>query len=249
MPIVGPVGCNPAAVHPKTGEDAHRGNAAAMKQRDRSAADRTLNGLRGEPGPQPNRPHSLQHTFLTTALDAGVAHGRARRGIRRRPSTTMRYDRRRRSLDRHDTSIVAPSTPAPPAPAEHPLGLGDVDPSGRPAPPAPAEHPLGLGDVDPSGRPAPPAVLGPASVERCELFGGSPARAGVPRLAWPAFDRHLGMVRSPGPVLPRGARIGQRRVRLAVSSDGGRRARCWVRLSSRPGAPGSLVGSPSDVVS
>jgi integrase/recombinase XerD len=53
-------------------------------------------------------PHSLRHTFVTTALDAGVplrdvqdAAGHAD------PRTTRRYDRARHSLDRHATYKVA----------------------------------------------------------------------------------------------------------------------------------------------
>jgi integrase len=53
-------------------------------------------------------PHSLRHTFVTAALDAGVplrdvqdAAGHAD------PRTTRRYDRGRYSLDRHATYAVA----------------------------------------------------------------------------------------------------------------------------------------------
>lgn len=53
-------------------------------------------------------PHSLRHTFVTAALDAGVplrdvqdAAGHAD------PRTTRRYDRGRQSLDRHATYAVA----------------------------------------------------------------------------------------------------------------------------------------------
>jgi integrase len=52
-------------------------------------------------------PHSLRHTFVTTALDAGVplrdvqdAAGHAD------PRTTRRYDRARHNLDRHATYTV-----------------------------------------------------------------------------------------------------------------------------------------------
>ncbi|MEA2023485.1 MAG: tyrosine-type recombinase/integrase [Actinomycetota bacterium] len=53
-------------------------------------------------------PHSLRHWFITAALDAGVplrdVHEAASHAD---PRTTTRYDRARRSLDRHATHIVA----------------------------------------------------------------------------------------------------------------------------------------------
>ena len=53
-------------------------------------------------------PHSLRHSFITAALDAGfplrdVQHAASHAN----PRTTMRYDRARQSLDRHATYIVA----------------------------------------------------------------------------------------------------------------------------------------------
>ncbi|MGH2949770.1 MAG: tyrosine-type recombinase/integrase, partial [Solirubrobacteraceae bacterium] len=53
-------------------------------------------------------PHSLRHTFVTLALDAGVslrdvqdAAGHAD------PRTTRRYDRARHQLERHPTHVLA----------------------------------------------------------------------------------------------------------------------------------------------
>lgn len=53
-------------------------------------------------------PHSLRHSFITAALDAGVPLRDVQDGARHAdPRTTMRYDRARHSLDRHCTYIVA----------------------------------------------------------------------------------------------------------------------------------------------
>ncbi|MGI9584105.1 MAG: tyrosine-type recombinase/integrase [Acidimicrobiia bacterium] len=53
-------------------------------------------------------PHSLRHSFITAALDAGVAMRDVQEAASHAdPRTTMRYDRARRSLDRHATYIVA----------------------------------------------------------------------------------------------------------------------------------------------
>jgi integrase/recombinase XerD len=53
-------------------------------------------------------PHSLRHSFITAALDAGVplrdVHEAASHSD---PRTTMRYDRGRGSLDGHATYIVS----------------------------------------------------------------------------------------------------------------------------------------------
>jgi integrase/recombinase XerD len=72
-------------------------------------ADRTVKRLARRAGITKRiSPHSLRHSFITAALDAGVplrdvqeaaSHVDAR--------TTMRYDRARQSLDRHATYIVA----------------------------------------------------------------------------------------------------------------------------------------------
>jgi len=53
-------------------------------------------------------PHSLRHSFITAALDAGIPLRDVQETASHAdPRTTMRYDRARRSLDRHATYIVA----------------------------------------------------------------------------------------------------------------------------------------------
>jgi integrase len=52
-------------------------------------------------------PHSLRHSFITAALDAGVPLDVQEAASHADPRTTMRYDRGRGSLDRHATYIVA----------------------------------------------------------------------------------------------------------------------------------------------
>ena len=53
-------------------------------------------------------PHSLRHSFITVALDAGVPLRDVQEAASHAdPRTTMRYDRARQSLDRHATYIVA----------------------------------------------------------------------------------------------------------------------------------------------
>ena len=53
-------------------------------------------------------PHSLRHSFITAALDAGVPLRDVQEAASHAdPRTTMRYDRARRSLDRHATQMVA----------------------------------------------------------------------------------------------------------------------------------------------
>lgn len=57
---------------------------------------------------KPISPHSLRHSFITAALDAGVPLRDVQEAASHAdPRTTMRYDRARRSLDRHATYIVA----------------------------------------------------------------------------------------------------------------------------------------------
>jgi len=52
--------------------------------------------------------HSLRHSFITAALDAGVPLRDVQEAASHAdPRTTMRYDRARQSLDRHATYIVA----------------------------------------------------------------------------------------------------------------------------------------------
>ena len=53
-------------------------------------------------------PHTLRHAFITAALDAGVPLRDVQETASHAdPRTTMRYERRRVSLDRHATYIVA----------------------------------------------------------------------------------------------------------------------------------------------
>lgn len=53
-------------------------------------------------------PHSLRHSFVTAALDAGVPLRDVQEAASHAdPRTTMRYDRGRVSLDRHATYIVS----------------------------------------------------------------------------------------------------------------------------------------------
>ena len=53
-------------------------------------------------------PHSLRHSFITAALDAGVPLRDVQEAASHSdPRTTMRYDRGRGSLDRHPTYIVS----------------------------------------------------------------------------------------------------------------------------------------------
>ncbi len=53
-------------------------------------------------------PHSLRHSFITAALDAGVPLRDVQDAASHAdPRTTMRYDRARHSLDRHATYIVS----------------------------------------------------------------------------------------------------------------------------------------------
>jgi integrase len=86
------------------------------RRMDRSAADRTVKRLARRAGIGKRiSPHSLRHSFITAALDAGVAlrdvqeaasHAEPRTTIRASiPSRhrPMRYDRGRQSLDRHAT--------------------------------------------------------------------------------------------------------------------------------------------------
>jgi integrase len=67
-------------------------------------------------------PHSLRHSFITAALDAGVPLRDVQEAASHAdPRTTMRYDRARGNLDRHATYIVStfiagatrPASPSP----------------------------------------------------------------------------------------------------------------------------------------
>lgn len=76
---------------------------------DRHAADRTVKRLARRAGINKRiSPHSLRHSFITAALDAGVALRDVQDAASHSdPRTTMRYDRARHSLDRHATYVVA----------------------------------------------------------------------------------------------------------------------------------------------
>jgi site-specific recombinase XerD len=81
-------------------------NGARM---DRYAADRMVKRLVKRAGIAKRiSPHSLRHSFITAALDAGVPMRDVQEAASHAdPRTTMRYDRARRSLDRHATYIVS----------------------------------------------------------------------------------------------------------------------------------------------
>jgi integrase/recombinase XerD len=76
---------------------------------NRCAADRTVKRLARRAGIRKRiSPHSLRHSFITAALDAGVPLGDVQEAASHAdPRTTMRYDRGRQSLDRHATYVVA----------------------------------------------------------------------------------------------------------------------------------------------
>jgi integrase/recombinase XerD len=82
---------------------------AAGGRMDRYAADRTVKRLARRAGITKRiSPHSLRHSFITAALDAGVPLRDVQEAASHAdPRTTMRYDRARQSLDRHATYIVA----------------------------------------------------------------------------------------------------------------------------------------------
>jgi site-specific recombinase XerD len=79
------------------------------RRMDRSAADRTVKRLARRAGITKRiSPHSLRHSFITAALDAGVPLRDVQEAASHAdPRTTMRYDRGRQSLDRHATYVVA----------------------------------------------------------------------------------------------------------------------------------------------
>ncbi len=76
---------------------------------DRHHASRIIRRLARNAGIEKRiSPHSLRHSFITAALDAGVPLRDVQEAASHAdPRTTMRYDRARRSLDRHATYIVA----------------------------------------------------------------------------------------------------------------------------------------------
>jgi site-specific recombinase XerD len=76
---------------------------------DRHAAARIVRRLAKRAGIDKRiSPHSLRHSFITAALDAGVPLRDVQEAASHSdPRTTMRYDRGRGSLDRHATYIVS----------------------------------------------------------------------------------------------------------------------------------------------
>lgn len=76
---------------------------------DRHAAARIVRRLAKKAGIDKHiTPHSLRHSFITAALDAGVPLRDVQEAASHAdPRTTMRYDRARQSLDRHATYIVS----------------------------------------------------------------------------------------------------------------------------------------------
>jgi site-specific recombinase XerD len=84
-------------------------NREATARLDRHAATRIVKRLARQAGiGKKISPHSLRHSFITAALDAGVALRDVQEAASHAdPRTTMRYDRARGSLDRHATYIVA----------------------------------------------------------------------------------------------------------------------------------------------
>jgi integrase/recombinase XerD len=86
-------------------------NADGTRRLDRHAAARIVRRLAKAAGIDKRiSPHSLRHSFITAALDAGVPLRDVQEAASHAdPRTTMRYDRGRGSLDRHATYIVATS--------------------------------------------------------------------------------------------------------------------------------------------
>ena len=76
---------------------------------DRHGASRVVRRLAKRAGVSKRiGPHSLRHSFITAALDAGVPLRDVQEAASHAdPRTTMRCDRARQSLDRHATYIVA----------------------------------------------------------------------------------------------------------------------------------------------
>jgi integrase/recombinase XerD len=80
----------------------------AHHRMNRPAATRIVRRLAASAGVTKHiSPHSLRHSFITAALDAGVALRDVQVAARHSdPRTTTRYDRARTNLDRHATYIV-----------------------------------------------------------------------------------------------------------------------------------------------
>ena len=84
-------------------------NADGTARLDRHASARIVRRLAKRAGIDKRiSPHSLRHSFITAALDAGVPLRDVQEAASHSdPRTTMRYDRGRGSLDRHATYIVS----------------------------------------------------------------------------------------------------------------------------------------------
>jgi len=84
-------------------------NLDGTQRLDRHGAARIVRRLARRAGIDKKiSPHSLRHSFITAALDAGVPLRDVQEAASHSdPRTTMRYDRGRGSLDRHPTYIVA----------------------------------------------------------------------------------------------------------------------------------------------
>lgn len=83
--------------------------SVSTRRLDRHAAARIVRRLAKKAGIDKRiSPHSLRHSFITAALDAGVPLRDVQEAASHAdPRTTMRYDRARQSLDRHATHIVS----------------------------------------------------------------------------------------------------------------------------------------------
>lgn len=79
------------------------------RRMDRHAAQKVVRRIASAAGIRKTvSPHSLRHSFVTAALDAGVALRDVQDAAGHAdPRTTRRYDRARYSLDRHATYAVA----------------------------------------------------------------------------------------------------------------------------------------------
>lgn len=88
-------------------------------RKDRYCADRMVKRLAKRAEIEKRiSPHSLRHSFITAALDAGVPLRDVQEAASHaHPRTTMRYDRARRSLDRHATYIASTFTAGATRPA------------------------------------------------------------------------------------------------------------------------------------
>ncbi len=83
-------------------------NHDGTRRLDRHAASRVVRRLAKQAGTDKRiGPHSLRHSFITAALDAGVALRRPRGRVARGSENDHALRRARGSLDRHATYIVA----------------------------------------------------------------------------------------------------------------------------------------------